>query len=388
MVYLKNYKYNTDIMEKVSVITVFNDYIKFKDLMLHNFNNIDYPKELLEWIIVDDSKEYNGHLFPAEDNIIYIHFKPDEIDKHLEDCYKKYDMSKNEKTFENDQKQADYEYHKNIKRLPSGFKRDYAVGISSNPYILHLNFDCIYLQNDIKKKINILKKQRIECLYSDYMITYNIKNKKFGKLDKYKSEACLFHTKEFWTRKGFEWSEMYNEADKFYYGNGNARQYYKESIIQLLTNHNFNRYNEESNSAIQSNYKHIEIPEIVNNINNKKYGLQTEIEDLLLKKSIDIVCINSENILTNEITNGNNVEYLEYNKGTSNFTKILSDLNNFRKINMIIVNLTKELVKYLSKYELDYFVLLNRPKRIIPGYLIFNNVYIKKSLLIEEKEEK
>ena len=374
-------------MEKVSVITVFNDYIKFKGLMLHNFNNIDYPKELLEWIIVDDSKEYNGHLFPAEENILYIHFKPDEIDKHLEDCYKKYDMSKNEKTFENDQKQAEYEYHKNIKRLPSGFKRDYAVGISSNPYILHLNFDCIYLQNDIKKKINILKKQRIECLYADYMITYNIKNQKFGKLDKYKSEACLFHTKEFWTRKGFEWSEMYNEADKFYYGNGNARQYYKESIIQLLTNHNFNRYSEESNSAIQSNYKHIEIPEIVNNINNKKYGLQTEIEDLLLKKSIDIVCINSEKILTNEITNDNNVEYLEYNKGTSNFTKIMSDLNKFGKINMIIVNLIKELVKYLSKYELDYFVLLNRPKRIIPGYLIFNNVYIKKSLLIEEKKE-
>jgi len=375
-------------MEKVSVITVFNDYTNFKELMLHNFNNIDYPKELLEWIIVDDSKEYNGQLFPAEENIIYIHFKPDEIKKHLEDCYKKYDMSKNEKTFENDSKRSEYEYHMNLLRLPSGFKRDYAVGISSNQYILHLNFDCIYLQNDVKKKINIIKKQRIECLYSDYMITYDIKSNKYGKLDKFKSEACLFHTKEFWSRKGFEWNEMYNEADKFYYGNGTARTHYKESIIQLLTNHNFNRYNEESNAAVQSNYKHINIPDIVNNINNKKYSLQSELEDMLINKSINIVCINSKNILTNEIINNNNVHYLEYNKGTSNFTKIMSDLNKLENINMIIVNLTKESMKFISKYDLDYFVLLNRPKRIIPDYLIFNNIYIKKSLFIKEEEVK
>ena len=81
------------------------------------------------------------------------------------------------------------------------------------------------------------------------MITYNIKNRKFGKLNGYKSEACLFHTKEFWSRRGFKWDAMYNEADQFYYGNGAARKYYKESIIQLLTNHNFNKYNIESNSG-------------------------------------------------------------------------------------------------------------------------------------------
>ena len=135
-----------------------------------------------------------------DENILYIHFKPDEIKKHLEDCYKKFDMTKNEKIFENDKKEAEYNYHLKTMRLPSGFKRDYAVGISSNPYILHLSYDCIYLQNNIKKKINILKKQRIDCLYSNYLITYNVKNRRFGKLDNYKSEACLFHTRNFWKR--------------------------------------------------------------------------------------------------------------------------------------------------------------------------------------------
>ena len=69
-------------MEKLSVITLFNDYQNFSKLLIHNFNNIQYPKELIEWIIVDDSKEYNGGLFPIEDNIIYIHFKEDEIKKN------------------------------------------------------------------------------------------------------------------------------------------------------------------------------------------------------------------------------------------------------------------------------------------------------------------
>ena len=373
-------------MDKISVITVFNDFVNFKDLMLYNFNNIDYPKELIEWIIVDDSKRYNGDLFPMDENVLYIHFKPDEVKEHLEKCYKKFDVHKNDYTFENDQKRGEFEYHLAMSRLPSGFKRDYAVGLSSNPYILHLNFDCIYLQNDIKKKINILKKQRIECLYSDYMITYNIKNRKYGKLDGYKSEACLFHTKEFWSRKGFKWDEMYNEADQFYYGNGSARKYYKESIIQLLTNHNFNRYNVECNSATQNNYKHIEIPEIVYNINNKLYDSQVELNDLLHKKQITIASINSENILTKDLLI-NNIHYLEYNKNTRNLNKIVSDLDLIGKIDMIISNLTQESMRFILKYNVDYFMLLNRPKRIVPGYLIFNNIYIKKELFIKDDEK-
>ena len=101
-------------MEKLSVITVFNDFSNFKKLMLYNFNNINYPKELIEWIIVDDSREYNGNLFPIEDNILYIHFKPDEIKEHLEKCFKKFDMHKNDVTFENDQKKGEFEYHMNF----------------------------------------------------------------------------------------------------------------------------------------------------------------------------------------------------------------------------------------------------------------------------------
>jgi hypothetical protein len=363
-------------MEKLSVISLFSDYTKFSKLLIHNFNNIQYPKELIEWIIVDDSKEYNGHLFPAEENIIYVHFKQDEIKKHLEDCYKKFNVTKNEKIFENDKKKSEYNYHLKTMRLPSGFKRDYAVGISSNPYILHLNYDCIYLQNDIQKKINILKKQNIDCLYSNYLITYNVKNRRFGKLDDYKSEACLFHTRDFWKTKGFKWSDMYNEADYFYYGHGVSRLYYKESIVMLVTNHNYNTYNIECNSATQSNYKHLELPDIVHEINNKRYALQVEMNDLLFSDRINIVCINCESVIDKNLLQ-NNIEYLEYNKNTSNETKILNDLNKIPKIDMLIVNLTKSFRLITEKIQPKYIALINKNKDNIYGYEFYNNIYIK-----------
>ena len=369
-------------MEKLSVITLFNDYQNFSKLLIHNFNNIQYPKELIEGLIIDDSKEYNGGLFPIEDNIIYIHFKEDEIKKYLEDCFKKYDVSKNEKTFENDKEESNYNYLMKVMRLPSGFKRDYAVGISSNPYILHLNYDCIYLQNDIQKKINILKKQRIDCLYSNYLITYNIRNRRFGKLDDYKSESCLFHTRDFWKTKGFKWNDIYNEANDFYYGHGNSRLYYKESIVLLVTNHNYNTYNIECNTATHSNYKHLELPEIVHEVNNKKYALQVELGDLLFNKNINIVCINCDNVIDKKLIN-NNIEYLEYNKNTTNGTKIMNDLKKFPKIDMLIINLTKSFKNIIDELQPQYIALINKKSEYFEGYDFFNNIYIKS----KKKEE-
>ena len=260
-------------------------------------------------------------------------------------------------------------------RLPSGFKRDYAVGLSSYPYILHLNFDCIYLKNNIQTKISIIKKQRIECLYSNYMITYNIKNRKYGKLGDFRSEACLFHTKEYWKRKGFKWNDIYNEANDFYYGHGNSRLHYKESIILLVTNHNYNTYNIECNTATHSNYKHLELPDIVHEINNKKYALQVEMGDLLFNKNINIVCINCTNVIDKNLIN-NNIEYLEYNKNTTNGTKIMNDLKKFPKIDMLIINLTKSLKNIIDKFQPEYIALINK-NEYFEGYDFFNNIYIK-----------
>ena len=56
-------------------------------------------------------------------------------------------------------------------------------------------------------------------------------------------EGTLFHTKEFWKKGGFEWHELYNEANNFHYNKGNDRKmdnYY--DCIKFIGMHNINEY--------------------------------------------------------------------------------------------------------------------------------------------------
>ena len=52
--------------------------------------------------------------------------------------------------------------------------RDYAVGLSSNDYILHVDFDTIYAPKTIKKKLKFLKDNKLECVYCKNMLAYDI----------------------------------------------------------------------------------------------------------------------------------------------------------------------------------------------------------------------
>ena len=49
---------------------------------LFNWDNIDYPKDKLEWIIVDDSKTDYSNDIPIHENILYMKVDSDEyLDK-------------------------------------------------------------------------------------------------------------------------------------------------------------------------------------------------------------------------------------------------------------------------------------------------------------------
>ena len=39
----------------------------------NNYKIIDYPQELLEWIIIDDPDNNHMDLFPLEENVLYFH---------------------------------------------------------------------------------------------------------------------------------------------------------------------------------------------------------------------------------------------------------------------------------------------------------------------------
>ena len=61
-----------DELPKVSIITPTYNKRKFFKLALRNFEKTDYPKDKIEWIIVDDGEDKIKDLIPKKNNIIYI----------------------------------------------------------------------------------------------------------------------------------------------------------------------------------------------------------------------------------------------------------------------------------------------------------------------------
>ena len=130
-------------------------------------------------------------------------------------------------------------YLKKKKSLPDGFKRDYGCGMSSHPYLFHMNADCIYHKKSIERKIKFIKKVGAECIYCDTTLCYDIYNKDLYKTESVHKiyESTLFHTREFWKRRGFQWSDIEYEGKYFHYNNGVDRKLdnYYDKNYNLLT---------------------------------------------------------------------------------------------------------------------------------------------------------
>ena len=119
-----------DELPTISFVTIMHNWNEFCQTFKYNWDIIDYPKEKIEWIIVDSSKKDHSDLIPFEENIYYIHIDPI---KYLDKI-----------NFKNDNDKVLWNYFNKSGRLPNGFMRDYAVGLTSNDYILHIDYDTLY----------------------------------------------------------------------------------------------------------------------------------------------------------------------------------------------------------------------------------------------------
>ena len=170
-------------LPKVSIITPTYKRRKLFDIALNNFENFDYPKQKLEWIIVDDSPKGNDE---------------DTFDEGVEDLVS---------------------HIKNVKyvRLPSGdepltvaMKRNIGVSHATSQYIVHMDDDDYYPPESISARIKLLlkyQKEDVQCIGSTLIGTYNILNNTSsmssdGPLSL--SEASMAYTKKFWEERGFD----------------------------------------------------------------------------------------------------------------------------------------------------------------------------------------
>ena len=182
-----------DIDEKdlphVSIITPTYDRRHLFSLALYNFNNFVYPKDKLEWIIIDDTPEDKDQL----DDIIPI---DDERIKYL--------------------KIADVDT-----KLTVSHKRNIGVNKASHEIIVHMDDDDYYPPHSILSRVKCLIKYKdkgIECVGSTLIGTYDLITGNCGTSSDGPinlSEASMGYTKRFWRERNFD-SECMRGEHKYF----------------------------------------------------------------------------------------------------------------------------------------------------------------------------
>jgi len=268
---------------KVSIITVLHGETEFIPLLLDNYRRFLDLQEL-EIVVVDDGPTSLASHFTDVPNCLYLHLSETEISEFFVKILE---------GFKEPNKSPLY-YQQRLRTLPLGFKRDYGSGMSSHPYIFHMNADCIYDAKAIDRKVRFLARVGAECTYNDTTLCYDIYNQKLYKtISEHKLyESTLCHTREFWKRKGFQWSDVEHEGKYFHYNNGNDRkQDYYYDTIQLLSIHNMNLYKPVE---VTVEGKVIKIPDIVSEIQIETHPFVKAMNDIYGQKPVTLLGINSE----------------------------------------------------------------------------------------------
>ena len=150
-----------------------------------------------------------------------------------------------------------------------------------------------YSKKSISRKSEYSKRVGGECVYCDTTLCYDIYGKELYKTRSPVKiyESTLFHTRDFWKRKGFKWSDTIYEGKHFHYNNGIDRKldnFY--DTVQILSIHNMNQY--EPIKIELENMK-IPIPDLVSEIELTDHPFLKCINGIF-DSNIDILGIESE----------------------------------------------------------------------------------------------
>ena len=363
-------------LPNISLVTILHDNIEFYPLLQHHWDTLDYPKDKLEWILVDDSKEDHGDLIPIHENILYMRVDSSEYLEKIE--------------FPKDEEKTIWNYYDKMKKLTNGFMRDYAVGMTSYDYIFHIDIDTIYQPKAIKRKLRFLKDHRLDCVYCKSMLCYDIYGKQLYKTEgQFGYESTLFHTKELWKKNGFKWADINSEAVAFYYNKGNERKmdnFY--DTIKLLSIKNANSFKPV---RITLENMEIKIPEIVTTININQHPLEGELNDLFFQQSLNVLGINSEIIDSVKGENKWETMNITHDKKQKE-KKLIQTIKGFDKeFDLCFINTKFPIWNIFDKIKFKCVVNESEKNReqmdsILKkeDYLSFNYLYIHKDYLLSE----
>lgn len=162
----------------VSIVTITKDRSNFASVMLHNWNNIVYPPDKLEWVIVDDSQDPKENLqqyIPTDDpRVVYIKLK---------------------------------------EWMPVADKRNYAVSKTKYDIIAFQDDDDYYFPDSIYAKVRVLNHYKKDVVTSIPIGVYDMIEKtsyildtmyKNGKRGNDIAEATLLFRKNYWRNNKFK----------------------------------------------------------------------------------------------------------------------------------------------------------------------------------------
>lgn len=199
----------------ISIITpTYNRRHLFK-IAMANFLNFTYPKEKVEWIIVDDGTDKIKDMLDSS---------PD----HKDDPRIKY--------YTLDEKK------------PIGYKRNYCIEKATNPYIVCVDDDDYYPPNSLKLRILELLKSGKDCVtcssigcfeINKYVSMVNIPPHRLSFSERI-SEASLCFKKSFWEEQKFKDQSVISEAKEFLAGRENKTYEisWEGVLVALLHNRN------------------------------------------------------------------------------------------------------------------------------------------------------
>ena len=201
-------------LPKVSIITPTFNRSKLFPLAINNFTNFNYPRNKLEWIIVDDSTDENTieGILPIDKRIKYLQIADENIQRPLTIAY----------------------------------KRNIGVQKSSGTIIIHMDDDDYYPPNSVLSRVKILKQyenQGIQCVGCSLIGNYNILNDTSSiSCDSpiSLSEASMGYTRQFWNEKPFNSSDLRGEHKFFTEGRLDRIMDIPHSFVITALNHNQN----------------------------------------------------------------------------------------------------------------------------------------------------
>lgn len=165
-------------LPNISIITITRNRRKFLPLLVYNYQNIDYPQDKIEWIIIDDGDEEIKDLLPKKNNVKYVHLDVD-------------------------------------KPLTVGYKRNYALSYAQGEYIVHMDDDDVYFKHSVLSRVKALISNKKQCIGITIVPCMDIINKlgfTIGSNHSILAEASMCYTRKFWEERQYNENVKTGEA--------------------------------------------------------------------------------------------------------------------------------------------------------------------------------